>query len=158
MSKVLIALDYDPAARKVAETGYALAKKMEAEVSIIHVISVSNSEYYFSIDYSPIMGYNGFRETDPWQMNSPDNLTHAAMKYLEKVRQHLGDDNIQITVENGAVADTVIKYAKKIDADVIVMGTHGRRLLDELLMGSATEKALRHSDIPLFIVPTRSEK
>ena len=38
MKKILIALDYDPPAQKIAETGYALAKDMNAEVVLLHVV------------------------------------------------------------------------------------------------------------------------
>ena len=57
MKKVLIALDYDPTAQKVAETGNLLAGSMNAEVILLHVIS--DPVYYSSMDYSPIMGFSG---------------------------------------------------------------------------------------------------
>ena len=158
MKKVLIAVDYDPAAQKVAETGYSLAEKIDAEVVLLHVISEANPEYYFAIDYSPIMGYNGFNETGPWQLNNIDTLKGAALQFLDKIKEHLGDDKIHSLVETGNIADTIISTAKKVNADVIVMGTHGRSKLDELLLGSATERVLRHSSIPLFIVPTKQKK
>ena len=58
MKKVLIALDYEPPAQKIAETGYALAKGMNAEIVLLHVLSDAN--YYASLNYFPVMGYEGF--------------------------------------------------------------------------------------------------
>lgn len=58
MKKVLIALDYNPSAEKVAETGHRLAKSMDAEVVLLHV--VSDFKYYASLNYSPIMGFDSF--------------------------------------------------------------------------------------------------
>ena len=58
MKKILIALDYDPTAQKVAETGHKLAKAMKAQTYLLHV--VSDSTYYSSPNYSPIMGFEGF--------------------------------------------------------------------------------------------------
>ena len=49
MKKVLIALDYDPTAKKVAEVGFEFAKAMGAEVVLLHVIS--DPVYYSSTDY-----------------------------------------------------------------------------------------------------------
>ena len=60
MKKVLIALDYNPTAQKVAEAGFSMAKAMNAEVILLHVIS--DPVYYSSTEYSPIMGFNGFME------------------------------------------------------------------------------------------------
>lgn len=51
MKKVLIALDYDQNAKKVAETGYSLAKTLGAEVIMLHVIT--DPIYYASPEYSP---------------------------------------------------------------------------------------------------------
>ena len=60
MKKVLIALDYNPTAQKVAETGFSMAKAMNAEVTLLHVIS--DLVYYSSAEYSPIMGFTGIME------------------------------------------------------------------------------------------------
>ena len=54
LKKVLIALDYDKSAQKVAAAGYEMAKAMNAEVVLLHVIS--DPVYYASVEYSPIMG------------------------------------------------------------------------------------------------------
>ena len=50
MKKVLIALDYDPTAKKVAEVGFEFAKTMGAEIVLMHVIS--DPVYYSSVNYS----------------------------------------------------------------------------------------------------------
>jgi nucleotide-binding universal stress UspA family protein len=57
MKKVLIALDYDQTAQKVAEVGFAMAKAMNAEVTLLHVLS--ESIYYSSAEYSPVIGFVG---------------------------------------------------------------------------------------------------
>ena len=53
MKKILIALDYNPSAEKIAEAGYALAKATNAAVILMHV--VADPVYYSNLDYSPIM-------------------------------------------------------------------------------------------------------
>jgi nucleotide-binding universal stress UspA family protein len=59
MKKVLIALDYEPPAQKIAETGYILAKAMNAEIVLLHVLSDAN--YYASLNYFPLLGYEVFK-------------------------------------------------------------------------------------------------
>jgi nucleotide-binding universal stress UspA family protein len=155
LKRVLIALDYDPTAQKVAETGFSVAKAMEAEVILLHV--VSDPVYYSSTEYSPIMGFNGFMETAQLQLNNIDSLKNASLHFLNKTKQHLGDKTIQTVVEEGELSETILKTAKELDADIIVMGSHSRRWLDEILIGSVTEKVLHHTTIPLFIIPTKKQ-
>ncbi len=154
--KVLIALDYDPTAQKVAETGFSMAKAMEAEVVLLHVIS--DPVYYASTEYSPIMGFSGYMEMEPLVLESIDGLKKASLHFLEKTRQHLGDRTIQTLVEEGDFAESILATAKSEHADLIVMGSHSHRWLDEIIMGSVTEKVLHNTTRPLFIVPTKKRK
>ncbi len=156
ITKVLIALDYNPTAQKVAETGFSLAKSMGAEVVLLHVIS--DLIYYTTREYTPIMGFAGFMEMGQMQLDNIEGLIKASKHYLDKSKQHLGDETIQTLVTEGDFADSILKTAKEIHADIIVMGSHSHRWVEEILMGSVTEKVLHHSTIPLFIIPTKKHK
>jgi len=156
MKKVLIALDYDPTAKKVAEVGFEFAQTMGAEVILIHVIS--DPVYYSSTDYSPIMGFTGYLNTDPLQLNTIEVLKTASQNFLDKTRKHLGDNTIQTVVEEGDFAESIIKTAKKLHVDMIVLGSHSQKWLENIVMGSVTEEVLRQSTIPLFIIPTKNRK
>jgi nucleotide-binding universal stress UspA family protein len=153
MKKVLIALDYNPTAQKVAEVGFSMAKAMNAEVFLLHVIS--DPVYYSSTEYSPIMGFNGFMETGQLQLNNIDALKKASLHFLDKSRLHLGDKTIHTLVEEGDFADSILKSAKVLHADIIVMGSHSRKWLENIVMGSVTEKVLHKTSVPLFIIPTK---
>jgi nucleotide-binding universal stress UspA family protein len=157
MKKVLIALDYNPTAQKVAETGYSLAKSMGAQVILLHVIS--DPVYYSSVEYSPIMGFTGFDAgTIHLPLDNAEELRKGSQLFLDKSKKHLRDDNIHTLVEEGDFAESILKAAKSHHADVIVMGSHSHRWLDEILMGSVTEEVLHHTTIPLFIIPTKQTK
>lgn len=153
MKKVLIALDYDPSAQAVAEAGYKMARDMNARVYLLHV--VSDATYYSSLNYSPIMGFDSFSNLDVVQADAVVELQEAAKEYLEKSRQHLGDPSIETISRGGDFGDTIIDVATEINADIIVMGTHSRRGLEKILMGSVAEKVLRRSAVPMFIIPTK---
>ena len=154
MKKVLIALDYDPTAQKVAETGYRLAKAMNARTALLHVIS--DPTYYSSLNYSPIMGFGGFSSVDTIQSDTTEELEKVAQNYLDTSKKYLGDEMIETVVKNGDFGETILQTATDLNADIIVLGTHSRRGWDKILMGSVAEKVLRHSLIPLFIIPTKS--
>jgi len=156
ISKVLIALDYNPTAQKVAEVGFSMAKSMNAEVILLHVIT--DPVFYSTSGYSPIMGFNGYIDMSPMQLDSVDGLKNASLQYLDKSKQHLGDKTIQTIVKEGDFADSILETASELHADIIVVGSHSRKWLENILMGSVTEKVLHNSKIPLLIVPTKKEK
>jgi len=156
ITKVLIALDYNPTAQKVAETGFSMAKAMNAEVTLLHVIA--DPVYYSSMEYSPIMGYNGYMEMGVSKIDTAEGLKGASMQFLDKSKHHLGDQTIVTLVKEGDFAESILKTAKEIHADIIVMGSHSRKWLDNIVMGSVTEKVLHHTSIPLFIIPTKQKK
>jgi len=151
MKRILIALDYNPTAQKVVETGYNLAKAMHAQTILLHV--TSDATYYSPLNYSPIMGFEFFSNAvDPI---TSEEITRAAHDYLDKWKQHLGDENIQTEVKYGAIGETIIDTATELNVDIIVMGTHSRRGLEKILLGSVAENVLRRSSTPLLIIPTK---
>jgi nucleotide-binding universal stress UspA family protein len=156
--KVLIALDYDPTAQKVAETGFSIAKDMNAEVILIHVIT--DPMNYTSSGHVMIMGFAGFMHTDigSFQVDSIDALKKASQLFLDKSKQHLGDKTIQTLIKEGDIAETILKAAKDSHVNIIVVGSHSRKWLENIVMGSVAEKVLQYTTVPLFIVPTRKHK
>ena len=156
MKKVLIALDYDPSAKTIAEKGYALAKTMGAEIILLHVIAEAN--YYSSLEYSPIVGFTGFADIVPVEVGIDKELNRAADSYLESLKQLLEDKSIQTLVREGDFAESILEAAKDMHADIIVMGSHSRKWLENIIMGSVTEKVLKHTTVPLFIIPTKRPK
>lgn len=141
--KILIALDYDPTALKVAETGFVLAKAMDAEVILLHVILELANYSYTYLNMGPL------------QLDSAVALKDASQHFLDKTKQHLGDETIQTMVREGDFAGCILDTAKELHVNIIVMGSHSTKWLENILMGSVTEKVLNHTSIPLFIVPTK---
>lgn len=152
--QVLIALDYDPTAQKVADDGFALAQAMEAQVILLHVLS--NHVYYYSPEYSPIMGLNDALIDYPLRYEKPGELKNAAKGFLDKSKSHLGDESIKTLIKEGNLAKTILNTAKELKVDIIVMGSHSRKWLEKIVMGSVTESVLNQTFLPLFIVPTRN--
>jgi nucleotide-binding universal stress UspA family protein len=82
----------------------------------------------------------------------------VAQDYLDKSKKHLGDKTIQTVVKNGVFGETILKTAIDLKADIIVMGTHSRRGLEKIFIGSVAENVLHHSSIPLLIIPSKGTK
>jgi len=58
----------------------------------------------------------------------------------------------------GRVADAIVRQAKRWRADLIVMGTHGRRGVKRVLLGSDAELVVRYSPVPVLLVPARGRR
>lgn len=153
LKKVLIALDFDPTAKKVAEVGYALGKSLKAEVVLLHV--VSDPLHYNAYRQFTVMGFSGYDDTVPLILDGTKELKEESVKFLEKSKLHLADSTIQILVNEGDIAESIMATAKKIKADIIILGSHSQKWLENVLMGSVTEKILKISSIPIFIIPTK---
>jgi len=155
MKKILIALDYDISAQKVAELGYSLAKTLKAETILLHVIA--DPKFYSSKEYSPIIGFTGYMEMEPNQLDSIEGLKKATNFFLSKIKKHLDNDDIQLLVKEGDIADTILNVAKELHVKIIAMGSHSHKWLENIVMGSVTEKVLNNTSIPLFIIPIKEK-
>ena len=147
MKKVLIAMDYDETSQKVAEMGYSMANAMNAEVILLHVIS-EQPIYYSSYIFVSELNVNIDIEND---------LKKTTQKFLDKAKNHLGDKSIITVLTEGDIADNILKTAKDLDVDIIVMGSHSRKWLENIFLGSQAADVLKKTTIPLYIIPTKKQ-
>ncbi|WP_445452906.1 universal stress protein [Flavobacterium sp. 25HG05S-40] len=150
MKKVLIALDYGISARKIAEQGYNLAKSMKAKVTLLHV--VADETYYSGIDAGPFMGFYGY---DFFNIDDKNTLMESSLNFLEKIKSHLKDPDIEIIAEKGDFSTVILDVATRNHTSIIVLGAHSKNWLVKTVMGSVTESVLSNSKIPMFIIPVK---
>jgi nucleotide-binding universal stress UspA family protein len=83
-----------------------------------------------------------------------DDLVDKAKGYVEMVKKKADDSGVptQTLVREGESYQSIIKIATEGNADMIVMGSHGRTGLKRLLMGSVTEKVIGHAPCPVLVV------
>jgi nucleotide-binding universal stress UspA family protein len=153
MGKVLIALDYDPTAQKVAEYGYSLAKTMNAEVTLLHVIL--DQMYYSLTGHVTIMGFVGEKSKGKINTNAIDDAKKTAKQFLDSSKKHLEDNKIQTIIAEGDIAKIILKTADTMNADLIVMGSHSKKWLENIVLGSVTHEVLNSTTLPVFIIPTK---
>ncbi|MGH2566073.1 MAG: universal stress protein [Ginsengibacter sp.] len=148
MKKVLIAIDYNPSAQKVAETGYTYARLMNAEISIVHAIADIS---HYTMEYMPIMGFEGFG-ADIQYMNI-DEQKYEAYSFLDCVVKYLGDNHIKTFVLDGITSETILEFATHWEADLLVLGTQNLNGFEKLAYGNTTSIILKKSRIPVLVVP-----
>jgi len=155
IKKVLITLDYNQSAQKVAEWGYEIAHSMDAEITILHV--VVDPIYYSDPAYSPIVGFSGHLASTPLILDSMDGLKSVVQDFLDKIKHHLGDENIKTLIEHGDFSDSILKTSIEMKADMIIMGSHSQKWLEKIVMGSVSENVLKCTSIPILIIPTSNK-
>ena len=146
IKKVLIAMDYDVTSKKVADEGYSLAQSMNAETILLHVIS-ELPVYYSESNY-----------THEYKVDLLGDLNKTTQAFLDKAKKHLGDEAVQTVVKEGEIADTILKTAKEMNVDIIVMGSHSRKWLESIILGSQAEDVLENTRIPVLIVPIKKKE
>lgn len=138
---ILFATDFSESSDHAFQYALSLARKFESRLGIIHVISEPVDLRGF---YVPHISFDKLEE----------EIEQGALKMMEKFcRTHVKDyAKVESFVVPGIPYDEIIKKAVEINADLIVVGTHGRTGLDHVLFGSTAEKVVRKSNIPVMTI------
>lgn len=148
MKKVLITLDYNPNSEIVVRKGREMAKLMNAQICLFHVLA---DVRYYGMQYEPFMGYEGY--AFPVDYNLQNEFVDVAKDYLEKTRLHLNDENVTTHLAEGDTARSILEYAEQWGADLIVMGTHSHGTLEKFFLGTVASSVLEKTKIPVYMVP-----
>lgn len=151
MKKVLIAIDYHPVSEKVVKAGYELAKSLNAEVCLLHVL---DDVAYYGTQYPTFMGYDGYSGMGP-DLDLALEMRNIAEEFIEKAKDHLQDERVSTHLAEGDAAKTILNYAEEWGANVLVMGTHSHSTLEKLLIGTVAGKILEKTKTPVYLVPIK---
>jgi nucleotide-binding universal stress UspA family protein len=83
-----------------------------------------------------------------------DSIQSEAERTVEATAARLRDAGVDVTtaVDTGSAYRAILAYAESAGVDLVVMGTHGRSGVGRVLLGSVTEKVVRHADVPVLTV------
>jgi nucleotide-binding universal stress UspA family protein len=140
-----------------------LASAFDATVHALHVIEAyegglglsgafDDGESQAMSGRSPTAGYISGHEDRPDIEDLEDEFTERAESLLETSTESFDGLDLTTAVEVGAPYSVILEYADDHDADLIVMGTHGRTGVERYLLGSVAEKVVRLSDTPVVTV------
>lgn len=153
MKKVLIAIDYNPVSEKVAKEGYELAKNLNAEVCLIHVL---DDVGFYGAQYPTFMGYDGYSGMGP-DFNVAMEMNNIAREFMDSAKKHLQDPQVKTHIAEGDTAKTILNYGEEWGASLLVMGTHSHSVLEKLFLGTVAEKILEKTKIPVYLVPVKDK-
>jgi nucleotide-binding universal stress UspA family protein len=143
--RILVAVDGSETSRRAFEAALDLAKAMGSTLQPFYV--VENTPMYFDAPgYDPSILRN--------QMIAQGNELAEDMNKAMSAR---GVQGAMVTGEASSLDDVptlVLNAAKAQGSDLIVMGTHGRRGFQRLILGSVAERCVRQSTLPVLLIPS----
>jgi nucleotide-binding universal stress UspA family protein len=142
--QILVPIDGSLTSDKALDEAIRLARLMGARLRLIHVVD----ELSYVNGFEPAMNY--INEIIPL-------IRAAGEKLLAHGRQRATDqgvsaDSVLVEEGPGRICDHVTEQAKRANADLIVLGSHGRRGIGRVLLGSDAEQIIRHASVPVLVV------
>jgi len=142
--KLLVALDLSESTELIVKEAGEVAKKMSAQVWILH-----NAE--------PAPDVLEFRADPQTARDSLAEKFHREHRQIQEIAKRLRKEGLEATalLVHGPTVEVILKEASDLDVNMIIVGSHGRSAVYQLLMGSVSEGILHKSRCPVLIVPTR---
>lgn len=106
------------------------------------------------MQFDPMMGMGGYDYNVFENVVDTQSYMDAGYNYLDHIKKHLRDESIELMVKIGDASDEILNNASATQSDLIVMGTHSKKWLEKVLIGSVAESVLKHITIPLLVIPT----
>jgi nucleotide-binding universal stress UspA family protein len=139
--RILVPHDFGDTAERALTFALDLAAKLGAHVTVMHAYEVPA----YAFPEGPVLS-----------AEMAGNLERAARVALENVASRAGRGGVELDVvlRQGVAWSEIIALAKESGADLVVMGTHGRRGIARMLLGSVAEKVVRTAPCPVLTVHT----
>ncbi|HEB51032.1 MAG TPA: universal stress protein [Desulfobulbus sp.] len=138
IKKVVVPVDFSSATDKVAGYATSVADKLGAHVIFFHV--VNDFQGYDMLLVHPSFGQ---------MVKELQEKSEARMAALVEDYKHL-ENGVSGKVVIGDAAEEIVKFAEEEKADMIIIGTHGVKGLERILMGSTAEKVVKKAPCPVL--------
>ncbi|MCO5106749.1 MAG: universal stress protein [Burkholderiaceae bacterium] len=145
--RILVPIDGSPTSERALAEAAGLARLCSATLRLLHVMD-------------PLMHITGYERPEVFVREIEPALRKAAQDLLAKARDTVADERVKaetalVDSVGQRVSDVILDQAAAWPADLIVIGTHGRRGVDRVLMGSDAEQVARRSPVPVLLVRLR---
>jgi len=141
--KLLVAVDLSEATQIIVKKAEELAMALSAKVWILHNAEPGPDFIEFKVDPQAA------REALATKFHNE----HLQIQDIANLFRRSGLDATALLV-HGAAVETILKEASDLDVDMIVVGSHGRGAMHQLLVGSVSEGVLHKSRYPVLVIPT----
>jgi nucleotide-binding universal stress UspA family protein len=139
--KILVPIDFSEHSKLALCYALELARIHQSEITLLHVFEQTIHPSFYAAGKTSII------EID-------SDLKKRATDAMLKFRIEQGNEKIKtsFTLAEGAAYHEIVEHSKKGNFDLLVIATHGLRGLQHFLIGSTTEKVIRHAEIPVLTV------
>lgn len=142
-TRILIPVDGSATSERGLHEGLRIAKAMKSTIVLLNVVD----DFSLPAQMAATLDFDAHRQA----------LARAGEALLERGARAAGEagvavDRVLRDVKGTPVADVILEEAKRRRCELIVMGTHGRRGLARVALGSDAELVLRHADVPVLLV------
>jgi nucleotide-binding universal stress UspA family protein len=141
--RILVPVDGSPTSNKGLDEAAKLARGSGSKVLLLHVVDDM-------VAFSSPDGAGVNVVLDALRASGKSALAEAEERAR---RARVQAETVLLEKATGRVAEAIVEQAKRWRADLIVMGTHGRRGVNRLLLGSSAELVVRNSAIPVLLIP-----
>jgi nucleotide-binding universal stress UspA family protein len=155
IKKILIGVDDSKYADAAAKYGFDLAETLNAHVGLVHIIepmaATTTAGTTDTILGTPLQGLSAVDDIEI--LNAQND---ASENIIENVSKKYGS-SLEVTHFNeyGSTAEGIISCSQEFQADLIVLGTHSRSGFERFFTGSIAEHVVRHSEVPVLVVPSK---
>ena len=145
MKKMLVAYDGSEASKKAIEMVKKCSNK-EDIVTLLTVVPAELAESSFTKMLLPTIDLSTIVKSGSFKDKARDSLS----KIVKDIEYNVG--KVDVAVEDGDPADEILITAKKVDADIIIVGYKGYGKEGRFLLGSVTDKVVRHASVSVMVV------
>ncbi|KAA8484997.1 nucleotide-binding universal stress UspA family protein [Arcticibacter tournemirensis] len=151
LHKILIAVEDSRYSNQVASYGYDLARKLDAVVALLHVNDIPVSTPYITdpmLNEAPVVMPDVIQAQD-----------ESGKKLLDRIADTFGNGITTYTFHKlGNPKEEILLTADEWEADLVIVGTHGRTGFDHFISGSVAEKVARKAKCPVLIIPNNKDE
>jgi len=147
MKNILVPIDFSPASHRAVHLAVEMALVLKAKVWLVHVAA-------------PDPDFVGFKTGPTYiRQHRAEVLReeHSTIQSLAENATQRGVDAEGLLVQ-GPTTETILAEAEQLQADMIVMGSHGRSGLYRTFVGSVSEQVLRDAKVPVLIIPKADQE
>ena len=144
INSILIPTDFSELSESAIKVGIAIAKRQNAEVTLLHIV-----------DVLPVLLPTQVLLSDPQEVLS--RMEEKLEEISERIRKESGVKAVVKALE-GTPADRICKFAYEENISLIVMGTHGVSGLREFFIGSEAFKVVKNATCPVLTIPGNWQK
>jgi nucleotide-binding universal stress UspA family protein len=143
--RVVCPVDFSPISKRALDHAAVIARWYEAELAVLHVIPFLPTIFGFPapIDAAAVAAADA------------DAIIPALTDFVAEAETVVSAT--QKMIRSGSPAVEILRYAVETEADLLVLGTHGRTGFERFMVGSVTEKVLRKAPCPVLSVPPHCE-